>query len=341
MTAEHDPSPVAAPEPANAGAITREDADSVRRVLRALTAATGGPSGQGDVEDPTGEDPTVRTLVESSANDNIYSHDEKHDGVELSVILVAHDADPRLLSDALVALDAQGDEDFELLVTAPSLPSGLSTTEELLGQFRRGRAGLTRVVTVPDPSPVRDASIDSRAPMEQRRADQGRGDPLRSQTPRRERSSAVAESVARRLVLHEAVSQATGRYVSVLDASSVAFAHYAETLIGLARTSPATVLRARALAQPMRHLEWRGTVRDTVDGYEPVGGAIRASAERLNVLEHLLEHSTPPGSYAIAREHFAAVGPELGEDEALAEAALLGGVAEAPEVIVLLRRFEL
>jgi len=128
--------------------------------------------------------------------------------------------------------------------------------------------------------------------------------------------------------------------VSVLDASSVVFAHYAATLVDLARTSSAGVLRARALAQPMRHLQWHGTVADTVDGYEPVGGAKRASAERLNDLEHLLEHSTPPGSYALAREHFAAVGPDLSEDEALAEAALLDGVAEAPEVIVLLRRFE-
>ena len=305
MTAEDDPVPV------SAGAITREDAAAVRRVLRALSAAAGGPSGPSDAERPTDGTPTVETpTVESSESDNIYSHDEEDGGVELSVILLAHDADPRLVRDALVALDAQSDEGFELLVTAPSLPSAHSATEEELRQFRRGRGDRARVVPVPDPA------------------------------PQREPSDVPVESLARRLALREAGSQATGRYVSVLDASSVVFAHYAATLLGLARRSSAAVLRARALAQPMRHLEWRGTVPATADGYEPVGGARRASAERLNVLEHLLEHSTPPGSYALAREHFAAVGPELDEDEALAEAALLGGVAEEGEVIVLLRRFE-
>ena len=323
MTAEHDSSPVTAP--ARTGAISREDADSVRRVLRALTTGTGGPSGLRGAEDPA---------VEPSANDNIYSRDGEQGGVELSVILLAHDADPRLLSDALVALDAQGEENFELLVTAPSLPSGRSATEELLHQFRRGRGDHARVIAVPDPSAVADASISAGAPAEPLRVE-----PQRVEPPRREPHTAPVESVARRLALREAASQATGRYVSVLDASSVVFAHYAETLVGLARTSSAAVLRARALVQPMRHLEWRGTTPDPVDGYEPVDGAKRASAERLNVLEHLLERSTPPGSYALAREYFADVGPELDEDEALAEAALLGGVAEAPEVIVLLRRF--
>jgi hypothetical protein len=221
------------------------------------------------------------------------------DEVALSVILLTIDISSTLLNDALVALDAQSDTDFELIVVASaSLESDVEHVEGLLAAFSAGLCARSRLVTAPLP----------------------RNEP-------RWRVEALRAGLA----------QARGRYVSVLDATSIAFGHFVATFASMARTSPAAVLRARAITQPMRELTWP----DGRAGFEPTGGAESASATRFSILGHLSQGGTPPGSYALQREYLNDLGPDCDEDTALLEAAVLGGVHESPgEVIVLIRRFD-
>ncbi len=142
----------------------------------------------------------------------------------------------------------------------------------------------------------------------------------------------------RTAILRAGLAQARGRYVTFLDASSVVFAHFVETFLHLAQDSSAAVLRARALAQPQRKQHWP----DGHFGFEPSGGAAPASARSFSALGHLAgsPDSSPPGSYALRRDFV----EELGLDDevtSLVEAALLGGVREEPdEVVVLVRRID-
>ena len=216
-----------------------------------------------------------------------------HDGPFLSVILVVDDVPEVMWRDALLALDAQGDPDFELLVVSSSPTTSDSRILEVLSEFSSDLAGRSRVASTTDATP--------------------------------------------RGALRAGFAAARGRYVTGLDASSVTFAHFVETFHRLAQESPAALLRARALAQPLRPLRWP----DESPGFEPTAGAAPASAPRFSFVEHLAgsPDPSPLGSYALRRDYVELLGPDEGETMPVA-AALLGGVGEASdEVVVLLRPF--
>jgi hypothetical protein len=236
----------------------------------------------------------------AQSSDHIYSH-ESDDVPFLSVVLVANDTSDTMLSDALLSLDAQSDTDFELIVVvSPSLGIDRDRVEELLREFSSGLAARSQVVV---------------------------------------ETSESLEQGTRTDALRAGLAQARGRYVTVLDATSVVFAHFVETFAHLSQASPAAVLRARAITQPLRALTWPDGSR----GFEPTGGAAPASASRFSALEHLMSSVTasPSGSYALRCGYVDELGLHDDEVALLVEAAMLGGVHEAPnEVIVLLRHFE-
>jgi hypothetical protein len=218
----------------------------------------------------------------------------------LSVILIASNGVDTALNDALVSLDAQSVRDFELVVVTPGLaPDAHDHVEERLAHFSSDLMARTRVVVS---------------------------------------SSQAGRSDARAFALRTGLDSARGRYVSVLDATSIVFANYVETFARLAHNSPSAVLRARAISQPMHLMTWpNGQI-----GFEPTAGARPASGSHFSALEHLLSPQSPPGSYALSRSAFDDSGPEIDEDEILVEAAILGGVQEASdEVVVLLRHFDM
>ncbi|MBW4029549.1 MAG: hypothetical protein HIU57_02580 [Acidobacteria bacterium] len=258
-----------------------------------------------------GEQPVLVPHFADPLTDNhIYGH-EKPDEIFLSVVVVTDDASSRLLSDALVALDAQSDQNFELIVVVPAAElSDVSAIDQLLRGFSAGLGARSRVAVAQS----------------------------RSESEFKSESESDHDLRARRLdAARTGVALARGHYLSILDASSVVFGHYVETFSRLAQTTSAGVLRARALSQPLRRLTWRG---GTV-GFEPTAGATSASVARFSVLEHLVAPATPPGSYALRREYFVDLGPDVDENEVLAEAAVLAGVHDAPDdVVVLLRPFE-
>lgn len=283
MTAELDPTrdqPAKTRGARGIGDHGFDDAAHVRRVLRALAA----------------DQRRAPTTLDATANDNIYSHERRDDETFLSIVLVVGETPARLLDDALVALDAQSDEDFELIVVVSSRdPTELATVDERLRPFNSGLARRTRLVQA---------------------------------TP------ASSEPTWRGEAVRAGCALARGRYVSVLDASSVVFGHYVRSLSRLSRTSAAGVLRARALIQPLHASSWPSGE----SGFEPAGGAAPASVEHFSVLEHLVQPATPVGSYALRRDFVSDLPADVDEDEVLAEAALLAGVHEdVDDVIVLLR----
>ena len=288
--------------------VSRADATSVRRLVRALVAdlrANRTSAIPGTLAD------SLKHLVAQPAtstigDDYIYSHaDDGGDADDasapfLSIVLVGVDVSPRLLNDALVALDAQSDDDFEVIVVAPDPTTGGSSIETMLRRFSAGLASRTRVVAAPNAS---------------------------------------GDATPRLAAIRTGAALARGRYLSFLNATDVPFGHYVETLSRLARTSPRGVLRARAVRQPLRLVTWR----DAEPGFEPAAGAASASSAHFSVLVHLVAPATPPGSYALRRDFASDLGvdEDVDEDEALVEAALLAGVIEDPDdVIVLLRTFE-
>ena len=216
----------------------------------------------------------------------------------ISVVLLVGDASLALLSDALVALDAQSDHRFELFVIVDaSRSSEIDRIEELLAAFNPRMVGHSWVV--------------------------------REATSPEETSGRIA-------AIRVGLAQARGRYVTVLDATSVVFGHFIATFADLAKESSVGVLRARALRQPMRELTWP----DGCVGFEPTGAATPASSPHFSILDHLRTPQTPPGSYALLREYFDDLESGGDEDEMLLEAALLADVAEAThDVVILLRDF--
>lgn len=307
MTAEHEPSPRGdasdfSPEvsgPSIGVDLSGVDLATETKLLRAVIARLR--------ESPTSGAALSGPLfaedqdsLSARSSDDIYSH-ESDDVPFLSVVLVANDTSDTMLSDALVSFDAQSDTDFELIVVvSTSLGIDGVRVEELLGEFSSGLAARSEVVVETSDSLGQGARTDA---------------------------------------LRAGLAQARGRYVTVLDATSVVFAHFVETFALLSQASPAAVLRARAVAQPLRALTWPDGSR----GYEPTGGAALASASRFSALEHLMSSVTasPSGSYALRRDYVDELGLHDDEVTLLVEAAMLGGVHEAPdEVIVLLRHIE-
>ena len=257
-------------------------------------------------------DPVTGAVATSAWRDYIHSHEYEDDAPFLSVIMTVLTATPDQVRDALVALDAQSTEDFELVIVTASPSSDITAkVHELLTPFASGLARRSRVVEGP--------SLPT--------------------------TTNVASASTRDAALEAAFAVATGRYVTILDATSLVFGHFVETFMGLATSSPAAVVRARALTQSFRAVTWPSGAL----GYEPTNGATRASAPNFSVLEHLwhLEHlgvtgalGSPQGSYVILRRYVEVLGIPGGVQQLLAEAAILGGVCDASDdVVVLLRDF--
>ncbi len=223
------------PVPSDEGSeVNRADTAYLRRLVRALVADLRAnealdPSSaitrpladlMADLMADLGGGHVGDTVGDTVANDYIYSHDgDGSDTPFLSIVLLsAHDS-TRILNDALVALDAQSDDDFEVIVvTAATHAPGLAKIEALLRRFSAGLASRTRIVVAPDaPSDV---------------------------TPRLN-AARIGAALAR------------GRYVSFLSSTDLVFGHYVATFSHLARTSPTGVLRARAARQPLRLVAWR------------------------------------------------------------------------------------
>jgi hypothetical protein len=129
--------------------------------------------------------------------------------------------------------------------------------------------------------------------------------------------------------------------VTVLEDGDLPFAHWLETFARLAAEQPGAVVRSLALSQPIRPLRWPGGR----DGHEPAGGAEVASAPSFDLVDHLRQGGTPPGSYALPRAFLAELGhtfaegtPGLEDDQLLARASSLCGIREDPTTAVLLRR---
>ena len=294
-------SPISAAEvaPDDDQQLPTDPATLARSLLRKLTARV-----QGRPVQATPVNQLIRAYApvapaSSTANDRPGNELDDRPALFLSVLLISSGASEAELTGVLIALDAQSVTDFELIVVAPESPEdGRTRFEELLALFSSGLSARSRVVSGPPLSPLP-----------------------------RFRSDAIRTGFA----------TARGHYITVLDGQSVVFGHFVETFARLATEHPAAVLRARAIAQPMRQLAWPGGRT----GFEPIAGAMPASTARFSLLEHLVSPGSPPGSYAIERNYSDGFLPGCDEDEMLAEAAMLGGVHETPdEVTLLLRRFE-
>jgi SAM-dependent methyltransferase len=151
----------------------------------------------------------------------------------------------------------------------------------------------------------------------------------------------LAGNARRAQLLDAAVKLAKGRYVTVLDDGAVPFAHWVETFARLADERPGAVVRSSALSQDLRAVVWP----DANDAYEPAQGAEVASSASFELIDHVLEGGSPPGSYALPRACFEVLGLSFGEgpsgledDALLARAAMWCGLIEDTSTAVLLAR---
>lgn len=278
------------------------DLGAAKVALRALMSAVRESEGHEGARDPTRE-PLANDLSLEGPDQaleglrtNVFLSTTNADSstLLLSVVLLVGDTPLELFNDALVALNAQSDTNFELLVVSPRSSSHRS------GQLAECLATFSELIT-------RARIIESVATAPT--------------------ASARSEDVLMGL------KEAHGRYVTFLEASSVVFGHFVSTFSQLATNSSAALLRARAVHQPLRHVTWP----DGSPGFEPTAGAVAASTRNFRALDHLTRNETPTGSYSLLREFF--VGDaNVDEDQMILEAAVLGGVAEAnDDVVVLLR----
>ena len=277
------------------------DPSTLLAVLRALlTRLREMAPTSSDINGHIGGKNTLETLF--GWRDYIHSHESDDSEPLLSIVLLVQSASRSQVSDALVALDAQSSRNFELIVV-PGAVVDLVSIEELLAPFSSGLATCARIV---------------------------------------EESSRAA---TRKAALSAGLAAARGRWVTFLDATSIVFGHFVATFADLSQASPAAVLRARALSQPLREMTWP----DGHSGYEPLGGAMPASEPYFSVIKHLEHlghsgstdsHGSPPGSYALRRRDVDLLGLHDDDDQLLLEAAILGGVHDAPDdVVVLLHHF--
>ncbi len=251
-------------------------------------------------EDPRSTPAPLSSLIDPPGTSSA-PHIYSHgadDAPFLSILLLTDDVIETMVRDVLVSLDAQSVTDFEVIVVADGAAHRGDRLTGLVAEFSSDLALRTRVISV-----ERDAVSATH-------------------------DDAVSTGVA----------IARGRYVAVLDATSILFAHYVATLRDLA-TSGSAVVRARAVAQPLRTLHWP----DGDTGYEPVEGAAPASTAHFSAREHLDPSAagSPRGSYALRRDVVEFLGAEQDEAALLVEAAVWGDVSESSdEVILLVRRFD-
>ncbi len=136
---------------------------------------------------------------------------------------------------------------------------------------------------------------------------------------------------------------ARGSYLAVLDDDDVALGSWVGELKRLASRHPGKVLRLGVAEQWVeeRHGAWDGE-----DGYEPVDRPRCPYPMRFDLLEHLWENRTPPSGFALPRSFVVDMGqgwdeslPVLEDWDLLLRAASMCGVADAPVVGALYRRW--
>ncbi len=137
------------------------------------------------------------------------------------------------------------------------------------------------------------------------------------------------------------VAEATGRYVAFLDDDDLAFCHWVEEFAHLVELHPGTVVRAGCATHSIDEEPW-----DCGVGYRQTGPTQTLYPLAFDLLDHMVQNSTPNCSVAIPRSCFTDLGVNFDDDlpvledwDVLLRASVLCGLSSTPEVTSLYRRW--